>query len=110
MVQLITYYLLWHPGTNRLVIDKDSSLHGYKVEKKVAAHSWIEAKKKLGFELTPLQQRMLDEKNNRAEAGRRLVRHIKDAGKELRVTDSELQDGGEVSEDSGIDLQQVLCQ
>lgn len=105
-----TYYLLFNEKTNRLVIDSCKSLAGYVVQNKVSASCWIEAKKLLGFELTPLQQEMLNEKNNRDKAGRRAVRHKQDAGAELRAAYSELQDGLEAGEDSGDSVQQVLCE
>lgn len=98
------FYLLWNEKTNRLVIDKNKDLKGYVVQKETTASCWIDAKRKLGFELTPLQQEMLHEKSNSTQAGRRFVRHLKDAGAEFRFTDEELSDGSEALEDSGVDL------
>ena len=103
------YYLLFNEKTNRLVIDSCKSLPGYVVQRHTKASCWIEAKKLLGFELTALQQEMLNEKNNSHQAGRRFVRHLKDAGAELRTPDSELSDGFETGEDSGVSLQHLLC-
>jgi hypothetical protein len=102
------FYLLWNPKTNRIVIDR-TVLKGHEVQKETTASCWIDAKRKFGFELTPLQQEMLHEKSNSSQAGRRFVRHLKDAGAELRLTDDELSDGSEVGEDSGVGLQHLLC-
>ena len=104
------YYLLFNEKTNRLVIDSCKSLPGYVVQRHTKASCWIEAKKLLGFELTALQQEMLNEKNNRDSAGRRSVRHKQDAGAELRSAYLEMQDRGEIGSDTGDDLQQVLCE
>lgn len=103
------FYLLWNEATNRIVIDRSPDLKGYAVQKETTASCWIDAKRKFGFELTPLQQEMLNEKNNSHQAGRRFVRHLKDAGTEFRNPDSELPDGFETGEDSGVSLQQLLC-
>lgn len=103
------FYLLWNEATNRLVIDRSKDLKGYVVQKETTASCWIDAKRKFGFELTPLQQEMLNEKNNSLKAGRRFVRHLKDAGTEFRNPDSELPDGFEAGEDSGVNLQHLLC-
>lgn len=102
------FYLLWNEATNRLVIDRSKDLKGYVVQKETTASCWIDAKRKFGFELTPLQQEMLNEKNNSAQAGRRFVRHLQDAGAELRATNSSMQDRIEAGEDTGDDMQQVL--
>lgn len=101
------YYLLWHPKTNRLVIDK-AKLVGYEVQKKTDAGCWIEAKKKLGFELTALQQEMLDAKNNSNQVGRGPVRHVENAGTKLRSSDRQLQNRREAGSNIELDLQQVL--
>lgn len=94
------YFLLWNKQTNAMVIDTRVRA-GWKTENKVEASSWIEAKKLLGFELSPLQQRLLDEKDNRAEISRRTIQHKQDARTELWPTDSELFDRLEALEDSG---------
>lgn len=94
------FYLLWHSVTNRMVIDR-TKLKDYEVQKKTDALCWIEAKKNFGFELTPLQQEKLNAKSNSYQAGRRLLRDIKDAGAELWSTDGSVQDGVEIGEDAG---------
>ena len=58
---MTTYHLLFNEETNRLVIHSDS-IQGYRIESSVEASSWIEAKKLLDFELTTMQQMMLDER------------------------------------------------
>jgi hypothetical protein len=97
----MTYLLLWNEVTNRMVIDI-IKITGYEVQKETQAASWIEAKKKFGFELTPLQQRMLDAKSNSHQAGGGLVRHEQDAGALIRATYGELPDGCEALEDTGV--------
>lgn len=77
-----TYFLLEHYPSDRLVIS-EVMLPDSKQERSIEASCWIEAKKKLGFPLTGLQEYMLNEKNNRNKAGRRSVRNVKDAGSEL---------------------------
>lgn len=98
------FFLLWDPVTNRIVIDREH-LKGHEVQAETEAKSWIEAKQIFGFELTPLQRERLNETNNRAQAGRRLLRDLKDARDELRVTDLSLQDGGKADADSGNGVQ-----
>lgn len=93
------FFLLWDPVTNRIVIDREH-LKGHDVQAETEANSWIEAKRDFGFELTPLQRDRLNEANNRNQAGRRLLRDLKDARDELRAADLSLQDGGEVDADS----------
>ena len=85
------FYLLWNPKTNRIVIDK-TALSGHEVQKETNASCWIDAKRKFGFELTALQQEMLNAKNNSDKASGRAVGHQQDAGAKLRVADGELQD------------------
>lgn len=58
---MTAFHLLYNEETNRLVIH-DNTLRGYEIQSTVRASCWIEAKKKLGFELTPLQSEMLDRK------------------------------------------------
>lgn len=108
-LRMTTFYLLWNEASNRLVIDKEK-LKGWTVEKECQAPFWIAAKKEFGFDLTPLQKEMYDAKSNSTSASRRTIGHFEDAGKELWAAYSELQDGGEASEDTGYDLQQVLRQ
>lgn len=105
----MTFYLLWNEITNRMVIDR-VKVTGYEIQKETRAKSWVEAKKLLGFELTPMQQRMLDAKDNSDKTDRGSVRHKQDAGSLIRAAYGELPDGGEALEDTGIDLQQVLCE
>lgn len=94
------YFLLWNKQTNAMVIDTRVRT-GWKTENKVEASSWIEAKKLLGFELSPLQQRLLDEKDNRAEISRRTIQHKQDAGAELWLAHRELLDGIEALQAAG---------
>ena len=68
------YFLLWNKTTNQMMIDTRVR-KGWTTEKKTEAESWLEAKQKLGLELTPLQKDILDAKNDRAEISRRIVRH-----------------------------------
>ena len=98
-----SYHLLWSVATNRLVIHNEL-IRGYVIQKTIKAKSWLDAKLKLGFDLTPLQQEKLDAQNNRAEADRRVERHKQDAGEVVRLADSELQDWSEAGEDTGIGL------
>ena len=49
------YYLLYNETTNRLVIH-NKAWHGWKIQKTTIARSWIDAKKRFGFELTALQE------------------------------------------------------
>lgn len=105
-----TYHLLWDPITNRLVIEQ-RKLNGYESQKTVRASCWIDAKKKLGFELTALQQEMLNAsnaQNNSAKAGRRVVHNIEDARAKLRPAHRSLPDRGEAGEGSRDSLQQLL--
>lgn len=51
-----TWYLFWLDGHE--VIDEQGPADGAVVAS-CEARSWVEAKYKLGFDLTPLQQRML---------------------------------------------------
>ena len=94
------YYLLWNKTTNRMMIDSRTHA-GWKNEKSVEASCWIEAKKLLGFELSPLQQRLLDAKDNRAEISRRTIQHKQDAGAELWLAHRELLDGIEALQAAG---------
>ena len=94
------YYLLWNKQTNRMMIDSHTHA-GWKKENSIEASCWIEAKKLFGFELTPLQQRMLDEKDNRAEISRRTIQHKQDAGAELWLAHRELLDGIEALQAAG---------
>jgi len=80
-----TYHLYEHFPSDRLVIC-EGTLAESKLERSVNASCWIEAKKKFGFPLTDLQEHMLNEKNNRNQTGRRLVRNVKNAGLELWTT------------------------
>ena len=96
----MTYFLLWNKQTNRMMID--ACMHaGWKKENSVEASCWIEAKKLFGFELSPLQQRMLDEKDNRVEISRRIIQHQQDAGAELWAAHRELLDGVEALQAAG---------
>lgn len=98
------FFLLSENKTGRLVIDANGKLQGCTVQNITTASCWIDAKRKFGFELTPLQQVLLDEKNNRLKAGRRTVRHVEDAGKKLRVADSTLPDWIKAGFEEGNDL------
>jgi beta-N-acetylglucosaminidase len=102
-----TYHLLWHPETNRLVID-DHIIDGYESQKTTRAVSWIDAKKRFSFELTPLQQEMLNAQNDRDKANRGVVKNIKDAMSKLRSSDRQLLDRSEVGGSSRERLQQML--
>ncbi len=104
-----TFHLLWHPGTNRIVIEQ-RILKGYESQKTTRASCWIDAKKKFGFELTALQEEMLKAhaQNNSSKANRRVVHNIKDARTKLRVADRQLPDRGETGEGSRERLQQML--
>lgn len=97
------YFLLWDKSTNNMIIDTHVR-KGWKTEKIVVAESWLEAKKEFGFDLSPLQQRILSEKNNSAEVGGRVVGHQQIAGIEFWLADSELQDRREAGETAGINL------
>lgn len=99
----MTYHLLWNEKTNVLRID--NRLHdGWVVEKSTKANSWLEAKKKLCFKLTPFQQELLDAKNDSAEISRRVIQHLQDAWTELRPADGRVQDWLEALEAPGVDL------
>jgi len=102
-----TYHLLWHPEQNTLVID-DHVKVGYESQKHVRATCWIHAKQKLGFDLTPLQKEMLDEKNNRNKTNRGTVANIEDARKKLRPADVRVSNWRETGPDTGDGMQQVL--
>lgn len=102
-----TYHLLWHPGTNRLVIEQ-RILSGYESQKTVRASSWIDAKKRFGFELTALQEEMLNAQNNSHKVSRGTVHNIKDARSKLRAADRQLPDRSEVGEGSRERVQQLL--
>ena len=102
-----TFHLLWHPETNRLVIE-ERILKGYESQKTARATCWIDAKKKLGFELTALQEEMLNAQKVRTEAGRGVVRHIEDARAKLRPANRQLPDRGEAGEGSRERVQQLL--
>jgi hypothetical protein len=95
------YFLLWSEETNRIVIARDIP-KGYEVQKQTRASSWIDAKKRFGFELTPLQQRMHDAQNNSHQASGGSVRHEQDAGALIRAAYGELPDGCETLEDTGV--------
>lgn len=102
-----TYHLLWHPETNRMVID-DHIIKGYESQKTTRAASWIDAKKRFGFELTPLQQEMLNAQNDRDKASRGVVKNIKDARPKLRSPDRQLLDRSEAGGSSRERMQQML--
>lgn len=95
------YFLLWNERTNKMMIDTRVR-KGWKTEQKTEASCWLEAKQNFGFELTPLQKEILDAKGDRTEIGRRIVRHKQDARTELWAPDSNLFDGLEAFEDSGV--------
>ena len=95
------YFLLWRKSDNRMMID-DHVRKGWKTEQKTEADSWLEAKQNFGFELSPLQKEILDAKDDRTKIGRRIVRHVQNAGSELWAADSNLFDGLEAFEDSGV--------
>ena len=80
-----TYHMLWSSDTNRIIIHT-TVLSGYISQRTVRASCWIAAKKKLGFDLTPLQEEMLNAKNNSAAPHRGTVVNLKDARTKLRVT------------------------
>ena len=94
------YFLLWNKRTNKMMIDTHVR-KGWKTEERTEAESWLEAKQKLGLELTPLQKDILDAKNDSIEISRRIIRHQQNARTELWPTDSELFDRLEALEDSG---------
>lgn len=98
------FFLLSENKTGRLVIDTDGKSQSHVVQGTMTASCWIDAKRKFGFELTPLQQVLLDEKNNRLKAGRRTVGHVKDAGEKLRIADSKLPDWIKAGFEEGNDL------
>jgi len=98
------FFLLTEQQTGRLVIDSDNKLCGHIVERETTASCWIDAKRKFGFELTPLQQVLLDEKNNRLKADRRTVGHVEDAGPKLRIANSKLPDWVKASFEERDDL------
>lgn len=104
---MTTFHLLWHPDTNRLVID-GRILPGYESQKTVRASSWIDAKKRLGFELTALQNEMLNAQNNRNEANRGVVKNLENARVKFRPANYQLPDRGETSEDSRECVLQLL--
>ena len=94
------YFLLWRKSDNRMMIDTRVR-KGWKTQERTEADSWLEAKQKLGLELTPLQKDILDAKNDSIEISRRIIRHQQNAGSELWAADSELFDRLEALEDSG---------
>lgn len=102
-----TYHLLWHPGTNRLVIEQ-RILSGYESQKTVRASSWIDAKKRFGFELTALQEEMLNAQNNSHKVSRGTVHNIKDARSKLRAANRQLFDRSETGEGGREHVQQLL--
>ena len=104
---MTTYHLLWHPGTNRLVIE-GRILPEYESQRTVRASCWIDAKKKFGFELTALQEEMLNAQNNSHKASRGTVYHIKDARPKLRPANRQLFDRSEIGEGSRERVQQLL--
>ena len=95
------YFLLWNERTNKMMIDTRVR-KGWKTQERTEADSWLEAKQNFGFELSPLQKEILDAKDDRAKIGRRIVRHKQDARTELWAPDSNLFDGLEAFEDSGV--------
>lgn len=95
------YFLLWRKSDNRMMIT-DHVRKGWKTEQKTEASCWLEAKQNFGLELTPLQKEILDAKGDRTEIGRRIVRYKQDARTELWAPDSNLFDGLEAFEDSGV--------
>lgn len=95
------YFLLWCKSDNRMMI-ADHVRKGWKTEQKTEASCWLEAKQNFALELTPLQKEILDAKGDRTEIGRRIVRHKQDARTELWAPDSNLFDGLEAFEDSGV--------
>ena len=94
------YFLLWRKSDNRMMIT-DHVRKGWKTQERTEADSWLEAKQNFGFELSPLQKEILDAKDDRTKIGRRIVRHVQNAGSELWAADSELFDRLEALEDSG---------
>lgn len=94
------YFLLCRKSDNRMMIDTHVR-KGWKTEERTEAESWLEAKQNFGFELSPLQKEILDAKDDRTKIGRRIVRHVQNAGSELWAADSELFDRLEALEDSG---------
>ena len=94
------YFLLWNKRTNQMMIDTRVR-KGWKTQERTEADSWLEAKQKLGLELTPLQKDILDAKNDSIEISRRIIRHQQNARTELWAPDSNLFDGLEAFEDSG---------
>ncbi len=98
------FYLLSEIQTGRLVIDSTIEPRKHVEQRTTTASCWIDAKRKFGFELTPLQQVILDEKNNRLKAGRRPVGHIEDAGAKLRIANSKLPDWVKASFEERDDL------
>lgn len=104
---MTTFHLLWHPDTNRLVIG-GRILPGYESQKTVRASSWIDAKKRLGFELTALQNEMLNAQNNRGKADRGVVRNLEDARVKFRPANQHLPDRGEAGDGSRERVQQLL--
>ena len=95
------YFLLWNKRTNKMMIDTRVR-KGWKTQERTEADSWLEAKQNFGFELSPLQKEILDAKDDRTKIGRRIVRHVQNAGSELWAPDSNLFDGLEALEDSGV--------
>lgn len=98
------FYLLSEILTGRLVIDSTDESRKHVVERTTTASCWIDAKRKFGFELTPLQQVMLDEKNNRLKTCRGPVGHVEDAGAKLRIANSKLPDWVKAGFEEGDDL------
>ena len=86
------YFLLWNKRTNQMMIDIRVR-KGWKTQERTEADSWLEAKQNFGFELSPLQKEILDAKDDRTKIGRRIVRHVQNAGSELWAADSKLFDG-----------------
>ena len=95
------YFLLWNKRTNKMMIDTRVR-KGWKTQERTEADSWLEAKQNFGFELSPLQKEILDAKDDRTKIGRRIVRHVQNAGSELWAADSELFDRLEALEDSRV--------
>ena len=94
------YFLLWNKRTNKMMIDTRVR-KGWKTQERTEADSWLEAKQNFGFELSPLQKEILDAKDDRTKIGRRIVRHVQNAGSELWAAYSKLFDRLEALEDSG---------
>ena len=94
------YFLLWNKRTNKMMIDTRVR-KGWKTQERTEVDSWLEAKQNFGFELSPLQKEILDAKDDRTKIGRRIVRHVQNAGSELWAAYSKLFDRLEALEDSG---------